>query len=241
MSTRQDRQGVRTAADLERKYNFGQMAADIHALNKRVTTAAQGGTGLKSVTEGSYLVGNGTEPMQEKTPEEVLEDIGAIGFKRILTSEDDLDELTEPGVYRYLTSSVPANCPYDNAGMIEVIPSNAASGVIQKVTRYGTAGHKKERIKYGGTWLDWVQVPLAFYKTYTATTNSNGNVNTSISLDYRILSISAADADGNENYLCNLYKSTASGGRWFVNITNVTSKANVASTEFTLTIYYMVA
>lgn len=167
--------------------------------------------------------------------------ISAIHFRRLLTSADDLDELTEPGVYRYSTSSVPANCPYDNAGMVEVLPSDGTSGVIQRVTRYGSAGYKKERIKYGSTWLGWMQVPLAFYKTYTVTTNSNGNVNTSISLDYRILSISAADADGSENYLCNLYKSTASGGRWFVNITSVTSKANVASTEFTLTIYYMVA
>ena len=35
-----------------------------------------GGTGLKQVTRGNYLVGNGTDPMVEKTPGEVLQDIG---------------------------------------------------------------------------------------------------------------------------------------------------------------------
>ena len=37
-----------------------------------------GGTGVTSVTAGSYLVGNGTEAMVEKTPAEVLSDIGAL-------------------------------------------------------------------------------------------------------------------------------------------------------------------
>lgn len=38
---------------------------------------ASGGTGRKSVTAGSFLVGNGTKAMAEKTPEEVREAIGA--------------------------------------------------------------------------------------------------------------------------------------------------------------------
>ena len=39
--------------------------------------ARNGGTGKTSVTAGSYLVGNGTSAMQEKTPEEVREHINA--------------------------------------------------------------------------------------------------------------------------------------------------------------------
>jgi len=38
---------------------------------------ARGGTGKSSVTAGNYLVGNGTSAMTEKTPAEVLSDIGA--------------------------------------------------------------------------------------------------------------------------------------------------------------------
>lgn len=39
---------------------------------------ANGGTGVNTLTEGSYLVGNGTEDVQLKTPAEVLSDIGAV-------------------------------------------------------------------------------------------------------------------------------------------------------------------
>lgn len=38
----------------------------------------RGGTGLSSVTQKSYLRGNGTSAMAERTPEEVLSDIGAL-------------------------------------------------------------------------------------------------------------------------------------------------------------------
>lgn len=40
--------------------------------------ASKGGTGRTYVTAGNYLVGNGTDEMKMKTPEEVLSDIGAL-------------------------------------------------------------------------------------------------------------------------------------------------------------------
>lgn len=40
-------------------------------------TPDHGGTGLSTIPAGSYLVGNGTEKVQTKTPEEVRVDIGA--------------------------------------------------------------------------------------------------------------------------------------------------------------------
>ena len=76
-------------------------------------------------------------------------------------------------------------------------------------------------------------------KTYTETTNANGNTNTSIDdSKYIILSISAKDETGDETYLCNLYRSTSAGGRWYVNVTDVSSKAVAANKTFTFTIYY---
>lgn len=74
-------------------------------------------------------------------------------------------------------------------------------------------------------------------KTYVTETNENGNANTSVDCNnYVVLNVSATDESGNQNYICHLYKSDT--GRWFVNICNVTSKANVARKKFTLTIYY---
>lgn len=162
-------------------------------------------------------------------------------FKRLLTAEDDLNDIKESGVYFYSSTSVPANCPYSNAGIVEVVGTgHENTRKIQRVTRYGEAGYTTQRIlDQNADWLEWTAVPLMLKKTYTIATNDNGNANTSIDPEkYIILNISAKDSSGSENYLCNLYKSIANNGRWYVNICNVTSKTNIANTEFTLTIYY---
>lgn len=46
---------------------------------------AKGGTGISSVTSGNYIVGNGTGALQEKTPDEVLENIGGCKLKKIIS------------------------------------------------------------------------------------------------------------------------------------------------------------
>ena len=44
---------------------------------------SSGGIGKNSVTAGNFLVGNGSNAMQEKTPSEVLSHIGALSFKKL--------------------------------------------------------------------------------------------------------------------------------------------------------------
>lgn len=51
---------------------------------KQVRSVALGGTGKSSVSPGSYLVGNGTGAMVERTPEEVRQNIGAAGMTDII-------------------------------------------------------------------------------------------------------------------------------------------------------------
>lgn len=87
------------------------------------------------------------------------------GFVRQLTSEDDLNTLTETGVYTYSTSSVPKNCPYNNAGTVEVIGTGFSSGTKQVVTRYGAVGESRFRMQYEGNWQDWERYTV--YKDHT--------------------------------------------------------------------------
>lgn len=82
-------------------------------------------------------------------------------FKRVLTSDDDLNNITEPGIYRYSTSSVPKNCPYSNAGTVEVMYAGAISGTKQVVTRYAAAGESKFRMQYNNSWMDWKRYATA--------------------------------------------------------------------------------
>ena len=58
---------------------------------------SHGGTGLTSVTSNSFLVGNGSSAMVEKTPAEVLSLIGAQGAMTEMTTQEVTDFLTELG------------------------------------------------------------------------------------------------------------------------------------------------
>jgi hypothetical protein len=62
-----------------------------------------GGHGLNKVTKGSYLVGNGTDSMVEKTPQEVLTDIGGAPMYTCGTTdmEDGVTPLETGKLYFY--------------------------------------------------------------------------------------------------------------------------------------------
>lgn len=172
---KQDRQGVRTPADVEIKYNLGQM--------------------IQLLEEHLKNQGN---------PHGVnLKQLAALGFKRILTSDDDMNNLIEEGVYAYLTASRPKNCPYKNAGIVEVIYAGSdTTRIIQRVTRYGVAGQTTFRTLYENNWNDWTEVALKS-DTYFAsgdiistTIHTSGYVTTSGTQVYFVVPISKCVPDG---------------------------------------------
>lgn len=76
-------------------------------------------------------------------------------YKRQLTADDDMNALLENGIYTYSTSNLPANCPYENAGVVMVFGSTSATTQrIQFVFRYGDAGQGKFRAYFDG-WQEW--------------------------------------------------------------------------------------
>jgi hypothetical protein len=82
------------------------------------------------------------------------------GRMRQLTSSDNLDNITDNGIYWYPTESVPQNAPYQNASVVEVIGSSSATGEkFQRVTRYGVPGKSSWRPLGGGSngWLEWTE------------------------------------------------------------------------------------
>lgn len=81
-------------------------------------------------------------------------------FKRAIGKRQDLDELVDIGIYYYLGSDAPANAPYQNNAIVEVIGSDEEGYVrIQRVTRYGgVTGYCKWRCLYDNKWTDWCEV-----------------------------------------------------------------------------------
>ncbi len=97
--------------------------------------------------------------------EGLLSSISASGmvYRRILTSADDLDNITENGIYAYETASVPANAPFPNAAVVEVFGTNKSSRQkIQRVYRYGAAGYTAYRPYIDSAWLSWTKDPTDY-------------------------------------------------------------------------------
>ena len=150
-------------------------------------------------------------------------------FVRVLTAEDDLNNLVEPGVYYHSTSSMPANAPFANAAVIEVVESGSAeTRVIQRATRYGIAGCAAFRVLYNGKWLDW---------TYPLVNKNNANSTvadyvvgegTSGKWTYRKWASGVAEAWGMIPF-----KATKDGYNWVNGIYSVPGDASLPSNVFT--------
>lgn len=75
---------------------------------------------------------------------------------RRLTAEDDLNDITQNGIYYFSTEDLPSNSFYQNASIVEVFGSASnTTQKIQRITRYGTPGQSSFRVLSAGNWLDW--------------------------------------------------------------------------------------
>lgn len=73
---------VRNVEELKRRYELDKETKEMDLsdyLKNDVfpITVANGGTGGQAFTSGSYLIGNGAEAVQEKTPQQVADDVRA--------------------------------------------------------------------------------------------------------------------------------------------------------------------
>lgn len=77
-----------------------------------------------------------------------------IGYKGVLTNANDMNEVLAPGVYRWISSSVPANSPTVNAGTMIVV--GAGTSVSQFVISYTgdlfSRYHGESGWASSGTW-----------------------------------------------------------------------------------------
>jgi len=82
--------------------------------------------------------------------------LDCINYKRELTSADSLDDIKENGIYFFNTGNVPANSPFQNASIVEVlgVPDAVNSQKFQRVSRYGTTETAYRGLSTTG-WSDW--------------------------------------------------------------------------------------
>lgn len=167
-------------------------------------------------------------------------------FKRRLTGDDDLNNIVEPGVYYYYTTDTattnprPANAPFENAAIIEVVAANGTEArVIQRATRYGEAGISAFRALYGSAWGEWKQIPTITKKVISCTTNANGNADLQCKLSSQVvIAAYGTSTDGGTTYRCCQYASP-SYDKWFGHFTGNSNESPAASVTMNATIYYI--
>ena len=107
-----------------------------------------------------------------------LKNLAAIGYMGMLTAADDLDTLTENGIYYYLTGDAPQNTPYSNASIVEVTGIPGEVRKIQRVTRYAAPNYSTYRASSAeGQWTEWSCTDIedtsyagCFYRTVNGVT-----------------------------------------------------------------------
>lgn len=105
----------------------------------------------------------------------------------MLTAADDLNSITQNGIYWYLTDSVPAHAPYNNSSVVEVHGSSSdTTQKLQRVTRYGVVGQSAFRplISASG-WLEWAyNITNANMQSGTVTVSAAANGDTEFTVKF---------------------------------------------------------
>lgn len=153
-------------------------------------------------------------------------------FQRRLTADDDLNDVRAPGWYYFTTDSLPENSPFQNAGIVEVVCDDYTEGrILQRVTRYGAAGHTAFRTLHEGSWLEWRKPAVIWQKDVTGTTNENGNITLNLSENYIVLGIKG------HNYEIAIPYFYPSIG-WRANLMSASDLSRLSNVSTTLTVYY---
>lgn len=122
----------------------------------KVTYEDSGASGYAVVELADEPIENGT-PLNRNTFETMQKEL--LGFKRELTSSENLDNLLDDGVYFYTTATVQgglSNAPFENAAVIMVFGGKSTTTQkIQIAFRYGVSGQGKFRPLFNGEWGTW--------------------------------------------------------------------------------------
>lgn len=164
--------------------------------SNEIIPVKNGSTGRASVTAGSYLVGNGTSAMQEKTPAEVLADIGAsptgFGYDGTALPKVLVTDSTDKTTWATKADALLATLPAYGAMQIAAVDYGNGLLYITYGTLYkysdqsggffgdGGAGILRRR-KSGGSWGGWEKM---FGQTSTIPLSNLGVTATADELNY---------------------------------------------------------
>ena len=133
------------------------------------TPVTSGGTGVDEITKGNFLVGNGEEAMQEMSPEEVADYIGALKFVPLWENSRPSDSFSEGYIYPTNLSDYLVIAVITNNGTF--LFSTLSQEEYQTMT-YVMPDHDGEDMKFStrGVWIE--DDDLWFTDTFTQKLNA---------------------------------------------------------------------
>lgn len=160
---KQDGAMPRTPEDLERKYEFEKRFRELKEMLEAAGEKEKELFTKKLVAEliqTAKVQGLSAPEKDSEAANKGYVDSGLmpkLGRKRLLTSDDDCNNITDDGIYWYSTANRPANAPFENAAVMLVFGNDSTTTQkIQLGFRYGMAGHGKFRPLYN-TWQPWAE------------------------------------------------------------------------------------
>jgi len=164
------------------------VAADIPDLAASKITSgtfgvARGGTGLNTITAGSYLVGNGTTAVTLKTPAQVLADIGAAASGHTHSNYLDTTTTRNANIVYAGPSTGSAAAPTFRSLVAADIPSLAASKITSGYFGVARGGTGRETLTSGsylignGTTAVTLKTPAEVLSDIGAAASSHSHSN----------------------------------------------------------------
>lgn len=113
---------------------------------------------------GNKITGLGTPTDDADAATKAYADSLYTGYHRQLTSADDLNTITDDGVYFYATGNAPANAYWNAASIVAVFGAPASSKKkIQIEIRYGVSGCMASRSLQSSGWQPWSRYATTDY------------------------------------------------------------------------------
>ncbi len=143
-------------------------AEDLNAMDEQIATNEKNAKSAKSDAETA-----------RKSADDAMSAVrGAFVDKGVLTSEDKLDDIKEPGMYSWYTDA-PIGNPVSDAALMTVFRSDNQNIITQTVTSMYREEKTKKRTMYPSGWSDWSELLeddselMIFRRTLTASDDFN--------------------------------------------------------------------
>lgn len=143
-------------------------AEDLNAMDDQIATNEKNAESAKSDAETA-----------RKSADDAMNAVrGAFVDKGVLTSEDKLDDIKEPGMYSWYTDA-PIGNPVSDAALMTVFRSENQNIITQTVTSMYREEKTKKRTMYPSGWSDWSELLeddselMIFRRTLTASDDFN--------------------------------------------------------------------